>query len=126
MREAVPDWEVSEQAWRSLERGLALPDPGDVHVLAAALAGHADCIVTSNLRDFPASVVGPFGIEGIHPDQFVIAQWDLEPLLAVAAFKRMRARWKKPEATAEDFAAAIERGGMPATAQRLRDAGELI
>lgn len=46
--------------------------------------------------------------------------------MAVAAFKRMRARWKKPEATAEDFAAAMERGGFPATAQRLREAAELI
>jgi len=126
MRDAVPDWEVEEQAWRALASGLALPDAGDVHVLAAALAGHADCIVTANIRDFPADVVGPLGIEIIHPDQFVVAQWDLDQLVAVAAFKRMRARWKKPQATAEDFAAALERGGMPATAQRLREAAELI
>jgi hypothetical protein len=43
MRGAVPDWEVEERAWRSLASGLKLPDAGDVHVLAAALAGHADC-----------------------------------------------------------------------------------
>lgn len=127
MRDAVPDWEVEERAWKSLADGLKLPDPGDVHVLAAALAGHADCIVTANLRDdFPSDVAGPLGIEIIHPDQFIVAQWDLDQLVAVAAFKRMRARWKKPEATAEDFAAALERGGLPATAQRLRDALELI
>jgi predicted nucleic acid-binding protein len=126
MREAVPDWEVDEPSWRSLASGLALPDPDDVHVLAAALAGHADCIVTSNIRDFPVRVLAPLGIEVIHPDQFVIAQWDLDQLPAVAAFKRMRARWKKPQATAEDFAAAFERGDMPATAQRLREAAELI
>lgn len=126
MRDAVPDWEVGEPAWRALASALALPDSGDVHVLAAALAGHADCIVTANLRDFPAEVVAPLGIEIIHPDQFVVAQWDLDQLVAVAAFKRMRARWKKPQATAEDFAAALERGGMPATAQRLREAAELI
>jgi hypothetical protein len=99
MREAVPDWEVE---------------------------AHADGIVTANLRDFPIDVVGPLGIEIIHPDQFIVAQWDLDQLAAVAAFKRMRARWKKPEANAEDFAGAMERGGLPATAQRLRDAAELI
>jgi hypothetical protein len=70
--------------------------------------------------------VGPLGIEIIHPDQFIVAQWDLDPLVAVAAFKRMRERWKKPQATAEDFAAALERCGLPGTAQRLRDAIELI
>jgi hypothetical protein len=115
-----------ERAWQSLASGLKLPDPDDIHVLAAALAGRADCIVTTNLRDFPPEVVGPLGIEIIHPDQFVVAQWDLDQLVAVAAFKRMRARWKKPEATAEDFAAALERAGLPATAQRLREAAELI
>lgn len=126
MREAVLDWEVEERAWQSLASGLKLPDPGDIHVLAAALAGHADCIVTVNLRDFPADVVGPLGLEIIHPDPFIVAQWDLDSVVAVAAFKRMRARWKKPEATAEDFAAALERGGLPATAQRLREVAELI
>jgi len=126
MREAVPDWEVDEQAWTICARGLELPDPDDVHVLAAALAGHADCIVTANLKDFPAEVVAQLGIEVIHPDQFIVAQWDLDQLVAVAAFKRMRARWKQPQASAEDFAAAMERGGLPATAQRLREAAELI
>lgn len=126
MREAVPDWEVDEQAWTICARGLELPDPDDVHVLAAAFAGHADCIVTANLKDFPAEVVAQLGIEVIHPDQFIVAQWDLDQLVAVAAFKRMRARWKKPQASAEDFATAMERGGLPATAQRLREAAELI
>lgn len=126
MREAIPDWEVAEPAWQACAGGLQLPDPDDVHVLAAALAGHADCIVTANLKDFPLDAVGPLGIEVIHPDPFIVAQWDLDPLVAVAAFKRMRARWKKPQARAEDFADAMERGGLPATAQRLREAVELI
>jgi hypothetical protein len=97
-----------------------------VHVLAAALAGHADCIITANLRDFPEDIVGPLAIEVIHPDQFIVAQWDLDQLATVAAFKRMRARWKKPDTSAEDFAVALERGGLPATVLRLGDAAELI
>jgi hypothetical protein len=126
MREAIPDWEVPEAAWRACADGLRLPDLDDVHVLAAALAGHADCIVTTNLKDFPIEAVGPLGVEIIHPDQFIVAQWDLDPLAAVAAFKRMRSRWKKPQATAEDFATALERCGLSVTAQLLRDAIELI
>lgn len=126
MREAIPDWEIPEAAWQACAGGLRLPDPDDVHVLAAALAGHVDCIVTANLKDFPVEDVEPLGIEVIHPDPFIVAQWDLDPLVAVAAFKRMRERWKKPQATAEDFANVLERGGLPATAQRLREAIELI
>ena len=126
MRDAVPDWEVPAKGWKALAGCINLPDPNDHHVLAAAIAGHADCIVTSNLKDFPAAVVQPFGIEILHPDEFIIRQWDLDELAVVAAFKRMRARRKKPEATAEDFAQAMERNGLAATAERLRDADELI
>ena len=126
MRQAVPDWEVSAAAWQPLAQNLQLPDPGDVHVLAAAIAVHADCIVTANLKDFPAAVLDPYGIEAVHPDPFIVSQWDLDPWRAAAAFRHMRARWKKPRATAEDFAQALERGGLPATANRLRDAAELI
>lgn len=126
MREAVPDWEVPETAWRPLVSAYELPDPDDRHVLAAAVAGHADCIVTANLRDFPVGIVGAYGIEVVDPDRFIINQWDLDPVTAMTAFKHMRARRKKPQATAEDFAQALERGGLPATAQRIREAAELI
>ena len=126
MRDAVPDWEVPEAAWSSIVRGIELPDPNDAHVLAAAIAGHADCIVTSNLKDFPNSVLMEFGIEAIDPDTFIINQWDLDPVNAIAAFKRMRARRKKPQSSSEDFAYALELGGLPTTAERLRLAAELI
>jgi predicted nucleic acid-binding protein len=126
MREAVPDWEVPEAVWTPLTESFTLPDPNDRHVLAAAIAGHADCIVTANLRDFPAEIAAGYGIEIVDPDRFTINQWDLDPLAAMAAFKRMRARRKKPEATPEDFAQALERSGLPATAQRIRDAADLI
>ncbi|OJA43530.1 PIN domain-containing protein [Burkholderia ubonensis] len=126
MREATPDWEVNESAWAPLVGNMKLPDPDDQHVLAAAIAGHADCIVTANLRDFPAEFVSPYGIEVIHPDRFIINQWDLDPIAAMSAFKGMRARWRNPKATPEDFAQALERNGLPATAQRIREAADLI
>ena len=47
MNLALPDAQV--QGW---ETGPRLPDPGDRHVVAAALMGRADVIVTFNLKDF--------------------------------------------------------------------------
>jgi predicted nucleic acid-binding protein len=60
---------------RSLEARLTLPDPGDVHVLAAAIAGRADVLVTRNLRDFPARVLARDGVRAVHPDGFLVGLW---------------------------------------------------
>jgi len=126
MRAAVPDWEVPAEAWQAIAPYLHLPDPADAHVLAAALAGHADCIVTANLKHFPAAILTPYGLEAIHPDDFLVAQLDLDEFTALAAFRDMRARKKNPPLDPEGFAQALERSGLVATANRLRLAAALI
>lgn len=126
LREAVPDWEIPETASAPLVTNYELPDPNDRHVLAAAIAGHVDSIVTENLRDFPPTIVNAYGIEVVNPDWFIINQWHLDSLATMTAFKQMRARWKSPKASPENFARALEQGGLSATAQRIRDAVELI
>ena len=60
------------------------------------------------------------------PDTFSVNQQQLVPLSVITAFKHMRARRKKPSSGAEEFAYALEIGGLPATAERLRVAAELI
>lgn len=126
MRAVCPDWEVPQQAWAPLESCIVLPDPSDRHVLAAAIAGHADCIVTANLKDFPPDILHPLGIDAVHPDAFLVSQLDLAPFVVLPAFKGMRARLKDPEFTPAAFADAMERNGLVETAQYLRQALELI
>lgn len=55
MNSAIEDCLI--QGYERLIDSFALPDPNDRHVLAAAIAGHADAIVTFNLKDFPAKAV---------------------------------------------------------------------
>lgn len=126
MRLSVPDWEVSEQGISDLEGCLKLPDMNDRHVLAAAIVGHADCIVTDDTWGFDESVMSNYGIEVIDTDSFIINQLDLDEYQSLAALKAMRQRWRRPEATAEDFCAAFEKNKLLLTAQRLRDRIELI
>jgi predicted nucleic acid-binding protein len=126
MRIAVPDWEIRSSAWEPLMSAVELPDADDRHVLAAAIAGHADCVVTSNLKHFPNDVLGKYSLHALHPDDFLVNQWDLDEIEVIAAFKGMRARWRKPEATPDDFVRVMERNGLVATANRLREAMELI
>jgi len=52
--------------------GLALPDPNDRHVLAAAIVSRAGIIVTFNTKDFPQEILEPYGLESQHPDDFLI------------------------------------------------------
>ena len=54
------------------EARLALPDPGDIHVLAAAIDGGARELLTLNLKDFPTNVLGAEGILRRHPDEFLL------------------------------------------------------
>ncbi|HEX2542476.1 MAG TPA: PIN domain-containing protein [Caldimonas sp.] len=126
MRLAVPDWEVPQRKYSPLVPAIVLPDANDRHVLAAAIAGHADCIVSANTRDFPEEALSVHDIELIHPDDFVIMQWDMDPLVALQALKTMRTRFKAPPLTAEEFADRLERSGLYVTAERIREAGGLI
>ena len=125
MAQAVPDSVV--QGWQRIETSLTgLPDGDDRHVLAAAICGHADAIVTYNLGDFPAEALAPFGVEAQHPDDFLLNQLDLNPIAALKSIKAMRARWRNPQVTALDLAAAIEKLQLPLVAARLREVAELI
>src|SRR5436309_15327350 len=55
MDKAVPDCLVA--GYEGLIAGITLPDPDDRHVLAAAIHGNAEIIVTYNLKDFPTDTL---------------------------------------------------------------------
>ncbi len=126
MRVAVPDWAVCPKGIASIEQSLQLPDMNDRHVLAAAMIGHADCIVTDDKWGFDDEIVSQYGIEIIDTDSFIVNQLDLDEYQALAALKAMRLRWKNPDATPDNFCAVFEKNKLLLTAQRLRDRIELI
>ena len=120
MNTSVPDCLVVH--FESLIGGIELPDPGDRHVLAAAIVGHADAIVTFNTKDFPETALAPYGIVVQHPDEFIVNQLELHRASALAALKKMRARWTRPPRSAEDLVQAFQARGLSSTADLLREA----
>jgi PIN domain len=50
---------------------LTLPDHDDLHVLAAAIHGEINAIVTFNLKDFPLNILSQYNIIAEHPDRFI-------------------------------------------------------
>jgi hypothetical protein len=77
MNEAVRDCLIT--GYEELIDSLALPDPDDRHVLAAAIRAGAGIIVTYNLADFPADTLARFDIEAQHPDDFLVSLLDAAP-----------------------------------------------
>ena len=56
-----------------------IPDEKDRHVLAVAICGHANAIVTHNTRDFPPDCLEQFDILRQTPDDFLVHQFYLRP-----------------------------------------------
>lgn len=73
-------WPGACVTWKpSLEQRLWLPDPADVHVLAAAISGSADVIITLNASDFPRGTLAEEGLDRIDPDAFLMGFWQADP-----------------------------------------------
>ena len=64
---------------QSFARRLWLPDPADIHVLAAAVAGSCDGILTMNKKDFPKDILGDQALLRWEPDGFLRDRLDENP-----------------------------------------------
>ena len=105
--------------YQALIPALDLPDPNDRHVLAAAIVGRCDAIVTRNLRDFPDAAIGVYGIDARHPDEFLCHHFNLAPGVFCEAVRKVRGRLKAPPFTVTDYLASLTRHGLAATAAEL-------
>lgn len=119
MNEAVPNCLIDGN--EAIVQGLELPDPDDLHVVAAALHCAASVIVTFNLKDFPATILASYGIEAQHPDQFADDLFHLDPAAVVEAAYKQRAALKHPPMTVEAYLDCLLRQGMTQTVKNLAD-----
>ena len=99
---------------------IELPDLNDRHVVAAAVVGHADAIVTFNLKDFPAELIDKFGVDVQHPDDFLMNQLQLRQFDALEVMRKVRGRYRNPQLSAKEFIELVSRNGLPQTAQYLQ------
>ena len=108
MEEAFPDAMVD---WDTHFLSSVPPavDPDDRHVVAAALAGRADAIVTRNLRHFPAADLFSVGLEVQDLDAFLVNQWTLDPQAVEDTFADMESDRTKPPRTFPELLDALER-----------------
>lgn len=74
-----------------LMQRLWLPDTNDVHVLAAAIAGHADMILTLNAKDFPRNILAEEGLSRADPDTFLVGLHSATPDAVLQAVRQVQA-----------------------------------
>lgn len=119
MNDAVPDCLVVE--YEPLIEGLTLPDPDDRHVLAAAIRANAQAIVTFNLADFPAEVLGRYNIEAKHPDDFVLDSIDLAQAAVVRCITDQAAQLRNPPQSVPQVLDTLRAQGLAQSVARLRE-----
>lgn len=117
MRGAFRDAEVT--GYEALATAMTC-DPKDRHVLAAAVRGHAEVLVTFNRSDFPAQSTEPHDITVSHPDDFLLDQLDLHPAITIGVLEAQAASYTSPTMTVEDLLGRLAAAGVPKFASETR------
>ena len=111
LRSNWPEAEVP--ADNALETRLALPDPGDRHVLAAAITGSADRIVTLNLRDFPRRALAAEGLRAQSPDDLLMELWLENGAMVETAVARSVHNTEAASGRVQPLRALLKRAKLP-------------
>lgn len=112
------------EGFEHLEPDIQLPDRNDRHVVAAAIQGRAEIIVTFNLQDFPKKSLSPWGLVAQHPDDFLTTLIDETPDQVAKAAQQCRLRLRNPPISADDYLNILSRQGLPKCTDFLRKIGE--
>ncbi|MEU3476446.1 MULTISPECIES: PIN domain-containing protein [Actinomycetes] len=108
--------------WEVLDGSFSLPDPDDEHLVAAAVIGGAEAIVSNNISDLPQGRV-PAQIQVIKPPVFVADTVAVSPDAAVRALRTMIGRRTNPPETLEHVLEVLERRyGMVDAVEMIRAA----
>jgi predicted nucleic acid-binding protein len=95
-----------------IEARLHLPDPNDAHVLAVAIAGSADAVVTLNAQDFPRHILAEDKIDRRDPDGFLWELWSGDPAAVEAAVEEVRAEASRRDGAEVSRKALLKRARL--------------
>jgi predicted nucleic acid-binding protein len=111
--------EAIVERYASIVPSLALPDPNDRHVLAAAVQTQASVVVTNNIKHFPKDYLSSLGLQVSTADDFLANLIDFDRPGALGAFRIMRQRFKRPNLDAETLLKPMEKARLTQTASLL-------
>ncbi len=110
MNSAFPDSNITN--YEELIDNLNLPDDNDRHILAAAIRGKADVIVTFNLKDFPSDYLKSYDIEVQHPDEFIVNLISLDKSKSLQSLKNQVKSLKNPPQSKDQVLQTLANCGL--------------
>lgn len=108
------------RAQPDIEARLLLPDVNDRHVLAVAIAGHADAILTFNAVDFPRHILADEGVQRRDPDGFLWELWSHHPEAVAAAVREVHAKAERISGRSLPLRALLKRVQLPRLGRALQ------
>lgn len=78
-------------------------------------------IVTVNLKDFPAAKLQAYGVEAIHPDDFLLDLLDLAPGAIASVVVEQAAGLKNPPRTVQDLLGTLRDQGLVQSVAKLHE-----
>jgi predicted nucleic acid-binding protein len=115
MKSAFPDAMIT--AYEPVRDALASEMTDDAHVMAAAIVGKADIIVSGNVKDFPASVLSRYSLDVQTAGQFLVHQWWLDRHGILTMLDEMEQQYDRP---AQQMLSTLEKL-VPEFAQSIAD-----
>ena len=97
---------------------LGCKDKDDEHVLAGAIHGKADVLLTYNTRDFPLKLTRNMAV--IHPDAFLSSWLEANPEIGVMLVSKWLERFENPPISAKAAADLFDKIDCPMLASFIR------
>ena len=116
MNEALPTATI--RGYEGHIAAVSLPDPGDRHVVAAAIAADASIILTRNFRHFPVKELRKFGLRRETPDAFLSGLYDEAPGLMIGSLANARRNLSKTKISTVDFLVILRNQNLVELAKR--------
>lgn len=117
MNEATIDSTVT--GYEKLIENLHLPDKNDNHVLAAAIHGKCNTILTFNLNDFPEKILKKKNIIAQHPDKFLSNLLKKYKSDTISCVLKQHISLKKPAIPLNELFAHYSKAGLVTFSQEL-------
>lgn len=118
MIKAFPNANIEK--FERFAEGLSLPDRNDHHVLAAAIQGKINVIVTNNIKDFPARYLKTFNIEASDADNFVLSLFNLNKDKCLEALNDLVNSLKNPPLRKNAVLSILEKRGLSKSVAQLK------